>query len=157
MIQELLTLWFFYAVGLWIVSGLFKNIVLKNFFFAFLAAIILTGVNQLFRPALTILTLPINILTLGLFTLVINGAMLKLSAFLLPGFQVRTWGSAIAGSLVLSIFLFFTELFLSPWGISHEFKFYHSEPRQGPSAPPRQGEEGEPIPLFPPDTEDRAI
>ena len=70
-----------------------------------LAASVLIGLgNILIRPFLLLLTLPINILTLGLFTFVVNGAVLKFCAFLAPQvIHVSSWGAAILGALVLSI------------------------------------------------------
>jgi putative membrane protein len=52
---------------------------------------------------LIFLTLPINILTLGLFTFVVNGMVLKICAAILPGFQVKSWFAAIIGSIILSV------------------------------------------------------
>jgi putative membrane protein len=65
-----------------------------------LAAFVLTGINLLVRPLLLILTLPITILSLGLFFLVINAICLRLTDWLVPGFDV---GSAFIGSLLISI------------------------------------------------------
>jgi len=63
-------------------------------------------VNALIRPLLVFLTLPITILTLGLFLLVINALLLKLAAALVPGFRVRGFGAAFLGALLLSVFSF---------------------------------------------------
>jgi uncharacterized membrane protein YvlD (DUF360 family) len=71
-------------------------------FTALLAAVILSAVNVLVRPLLILLTLPINVSTLGLSTLLVNGAMLRLTAWLLPGFAVEGWPAALAGALSLA-------------------------------------------------------
>lgn len=68
-----------------------------------LAAIVLGLVNALVRPVLLLLTLPLTILTLGLFYLVVNGLAFGLAAALVPGFGVSSFGSAIAGALIVSI------------------------------------------------------
>ncbi len=68
-----------------------------------LAALILGVVNVLVRPLLTILTLPLTILTLGLFLLVINGLMLMLTAYFVPGFSVEGLLPAILGAVILSL------------------------------------------------------
>lgn len=67
------------------------------------AALVLGLMNVLVRPALLLLTLPINSRTLGFSTLLINALLLRLTAFLLPGFIVEGWGSAILGAFVLAI------------------------------------------------------
>ncbi len=77
-----------------------------------LAAGILGVVNAVIRPVALILTLPINILTLGLFTLVINAAMLKLVAALVPGFAIETFSAAFFGSLLISIISWVLNLFV---------------------------------------------
>ncbi len=110
-------MWLIHALGLWIISNFVKGLTFKNFFTAFLAAIILTGVTKLFRPALLFLTLPVNILTLGLFTFVVNGALLKFTAFLLPGFSVKKWSSAIGASILLTIFLFLAKSAVGHFGV----------------------------------------
>jgi putative membrane protein len=95
----------------WLVSGLAVFLTakvvpgfdIKGFFTACFAALIIGIGNAIVWPILFFLTLPINILTLGLFTFVINGAILKIAAAILPGFELRSWWSAIFGSIVLSI------------------------------------------------------
>lgn len=68
-----------------------------------LAALVIGVVNFLIRPVLLLLTLPINILTLGLFTLVINAICLKLAASLIPGFDIEGFGSAFIGAIILAL------------------------------------------------------
>jgi putative membrane protein len=71
------------------------------------AALVLGFVNALIRPLILVLTLPLTILTLGLFYLVVNGAAFALAAFLVPGFSVATFGSAVAGALIVSLVSWF--------------------------------------------------
>ena len=67
------------------------------------AALILGVLNAIIRPVLFLLTLPINLLTLGLFTFVINATMLKVTSLLVKGFEIRSFGTAILGAVVLAI------------------------------------------------------
>ena len=70
---------------------------------ALVAALVLGAVNAVVRPVLVILTLPVTLLSLGLFLLVINAAMFGLAAALVPGFVVHGFGAALAGSVLYSI------------------------------------------------------
>lgn len=76
---------------------------ISGFGAALIAALVLGVINALIRPVILILTLPVNILTLGLFTLVINGALLKFVAALTNGFTITSFGTAIIASIVISI------------------------------------------------------
>jgi putative membrane protein len=67
------------------------------------AAFVLGLINALVRPVLVLLTLPLTILTLGLFYLVVNGIAFALAAALVPGFTVASLGSAVAGALIVSV------------------------------------------------------
>jgi putative membrane protein len=67
------------------------------------AALVLGLVNAIVRPVLVLLTLPITVLTLGLFYLVVNGLAFGLAAALVPGFGVASFGSAVLGALVMSL------------------------------------------------------
>jgi putative membrane protein len=81
---------------------LIDGIEVSGFFTALLSAAILGVLNAFFRPILLILTLPINIVTFGLFTFVINALMLKMVSGVLSGFQVSGFWSAVFGSLIIS-------------------------------------------------------
>lgn len=95
----------------WIVSGLavlltskiVPGFEIRDFFAACVAVVAIGLANAIVWPILFIFTLPINILTIGLFTFVINGAVLKLCAAIVPGFEITSWLSAIVGSIVLSL------------------------------------------------------
>ena len=76
------------------------------------AALVLGVVNAIVRPILVILTLPITVLTLGLFYLVVNGLAFALAAALVPGFQIAGWGAAILGALVTSVVSWFIGIFV---------------------------------------------
>lgn len=83
----------------WIIPG----ITVSSYLSAFIAAAVISIVNISLKPALTLITLPINVFTLGLFSLVINALLLMFVAFLVPGFEINGFLAAFLGSLVLSI------------------------------------------------------
>lgn len=91
------------AAGLWIASVLVPGMDISGMGTLLAAAFLLGLVNALVRPVLIFLTLPLTILTLGLFLLVINAAMLGLVAWLLPGFVLGGFFPALFGSLIVSI------------------------------------------------------
>ena len=91
------------AAALMFTSNLIDGIYVDGFGSVLVAAIILGIVNAIIRPLLLILTLPLNVLTLGLLTFVINGFMLKLAAAVVGGFDVVGMWPAIVGALVLSV------------------------------------------------------
>jgi putative membrane protein len=81
-----------------------------------IAALVLGILNAIVRPVLLLLTLPINLLTLGLFTFVVNGIMLLMTGSLVHGFAVDGLGAAILGSLVLSFVSFLLNVFVTDRG-----------------------------------------
>jgi putative membrane protein len=95
----------------WLVSGLavfltsyfISGFKVSGFISACLIALAIGLANAILWPILFFLTLPINLLTLGLFTFVLNGAVLKMTAAMMPGFRIESWWAAILGSVVLSI------------------------------------------------------
>ena len=99
-----------------ITSYLIDGIVIKGFFSAFFAAAALGVFNAFFRPIAIILTLPINILSLGLFTFIINAVMLKMASGIISGFDVNGFWAAIIGSLIISIISWALNSFISERG-----------------------------------------
>ena len=95
--------WFVTAVSIFIVANIFGIIHIENFKALVLAALVLGILNAILRPVLIILTLPINILTLGLFTLMINGFLLYLVAGLVSGFEIASFWRAFLAALLISI------------------------------------------------------
>ena len=95
--------WLITAVALAVAAHLVPGIYISSGFVLAVAALALGFVNALVKPVLTVLTLPITVLTLGLFILVVNGIAFGLAAFLVPGFQVAGLGPAILGSLVVAL------------------------------------------------------
>jgi putative membrane protein len=92
------------ALLLWLVSQIITGIHIASFGSALLAALVLGIANTLVRPILIIVTLPITILTLGLFLIVINALMLMLTGAIVPGFQVAGFAAALLGGLLLGLF-----------------------------------------------------
>jgi putative membrane protein len=91
------------AVGLWIATLLITGLQISDPMTLILAALLLGVCNAFVKPILVILTLPITILSLGIFLLVINAAMLALVAWMLPGFTIASFGAALIGAIVVSI------------------------------------------------------
>lgn len=96
--------WIANALMLLLIAYLIPGVVIENFYYALLVVLVLGLVNTLIRPFLILLTLPINILTLGLFTLVINGLMFWLVASILEGFSVTNFTVAFFGALIYAFF-----------------------------------------------------
>jgi len=94
----------FNAVGLWVVTEyLVPGIHVASTEALLIAALVLGVVNAIIRPIVIILSLPLNILTLGLLTLIINGLMLSITAGLVPGFGIASFWTATWGAILLSI------------------------------------------------------
>jgi putative membrane protein len=93
----------FAALGLWLATGVVSGLHFNDAQTLVVAALLLGVINAVIRPLVIILTLPITLLSLGLFLLVINAAMLGLVAWLLPGFHVDTFGTAVLTSLIVSL------------------------------------------------------
>ena len=94
--------WLILTAAIVAASYLIDGIRISGFFSAFCAAAVLGILNALFRPILFILTLPINIMTLGLFTFVINALLLKMASGVIPGFDVHGFWSAVFAALIIS-------------------------------------------------------
>lgn len=101
--MKLLINWFVGALALFIVSRLVPGFHLDGFGAALIASLVIGFVNALIKPLLLLLTLPITILTLGLFTLVINALMLLLASSFAPGFTIDSFGTAFISSILLTI------------------------------------------------------
>ncbi len=91
------------SLAVFLTSRILPGIALADFVTAIVVALVLGIVNTIIKPALVLLTLPINVLTLGLFTLVINALIILLVAAMVPGFKVSGFWAALLFSLVLSV------------------------------------------------------
>ena len=101
--MNVLIRWFVNALSLFIVSKIVTGIEVKDFTTALIASLIIGLINTLIKPVLLLLTLPINILTLGLFTFIINAVLLLLAGNVISGFIVQNFWSAFIGSILLSL------------------------------------------------------
>lgn len=112
----LLVRWFILTAAIMVASYLINGIVVNGFFSAFFAAAILGVLNVFFRPILLILTLPINILTLGFFTFIINAVLLKMASSVISGFEVHGFWSAVFGGLIISVVSWLLNSFINDQG-----------------------------------------
>ncbi len=99
---QLIVKWFIVALSLLLAAYLVPGIEVTSFYTALIVAALLGVVNIILKPILVVLTLPINILTLGLFTFVINGLLFWLLSTIVKGFYVEGFLAALLGSLVVS-------------------------------------------------------
>ena len=91
------------ALGLWVADQLLSGIAITGTRALIVSALLLGIVNAVIRPIILILTLPLTVLTLGLFILIVNGISLALVAWLVPGFHVAGLGSATVGAIVVGL------------------------------------------------------
>jgi putative membrane protein len=101
--MKLFAAWLINAVSLLLVTHLLPGIAVRGLGTALVVALVLGLVNVLLRPVLMVLTLPVNILTLGLFTLVVNGFCFWLVAEVIRGFHVAGFVYAVLGAFVYSV------------------------------------------------------
>ncbi len=101
--KGILIRWFILTLAILLSAYLIDGIAVAGFFPAFLAAAVLGILNAFFRPVLLILTLPVNILTFGLFTFVINALLLKMASGVISGFDIHGFWAAVLGALVISV------------------------------------------------------
>lgn len=111
--------WLILTGAIMVASYLLNGIHVSGFGSALAAAAILGILNAFLRPIALIVTLPINILSLGLFTFVINALMLKLASGIIDGFQVRGFWTALFGSLIISLVSFALTTLISEKGQVH--------------------------------------
>jgi len=110
--MTLIVHWLVMTVSVMIAAYVIPGVTVSNFFSALWVALFLGIVNLLLKPLLILITLPINILTLGLFTFVINGLIILLASSVVKGFQVSGFWVAVLFSIVLSIINFFMNLLI---------------------------------------------
>jgi putative membrane protein len=100
--MKLITQWLLSAAALLAVAYLYEGVVVTSFGAALLAAALLGALNLVLRPILILLTLPVTLLTLGLFLFIVNALVFWAAAGLLSGLDVRSFGAALLGSLIYS-------------------------------------------------------
>ena len=101
--MQILVRWLLNALVIVVAAYILPGVAVSGFVVALLIAVVLGLLNAVIKPLLVILTLPINIVTLGLFTLVINAFLIWLTSIIIPGFSVSGFGYAILFGIVLSI------------------------------------------------------
>ena len=101
--KGILIRWLILTVAILSAAYLLDGMEVRGFTSAFFAAAVLGMLNAVVRPVLIILTLPLNILSLGLFTFVINAFLLKMASGVIPGFEVHGFWPALFGSLIISL------------------------------------------------------
>ena len=101
--MSLLLRWILNTLALLVVVKVVPNFEYSSWVTLAIAALVLGLLNAIVRPILFVLTLPITVVTLGLFLIVLNAIMLELTAFVVPGFAIHGFGWAIVGAVVLSL------------------------------------------------------
>jgi putative membrane protein len=101
--MKIVVRWLLLAAALLLVANLYPGVQVAGFASALVAALVLGLLNTLLRPILVLLTLPVTVLTLGLFLFVINALMFYFAAALLAGFHVDGFVAALVGSLLYSL------------------------------------------------------
>lgn len=111
--MKLLVKWLLSAVALLIVAYLYSGVQVSSFGSAMIAALVIGLLNTVLRPVLVVLTLPVTILTVGLFLFVVNGLMFWAASGLLNGFHVAGFWAAMLGALIYSLLGLVIESFVS--------------------------------------------
>ncbi len=101
--MRILITWLINALALLILPYIIPSIQIRGFGTALAAAVVLGLINALIRPLLVLLTLPVTVLTLGLFIFVINALLFQFAAWILKGFEVADFWSALFGSILYSL------------------------------------------------------
>jgi putative membrane protein len=104
------------ALGLWVADRLLPGIAITGAGALIVSALLLGVVNAVIRPIILILTLPLTVLTLGLFILIVNGISLGIVAWLVPGFVVSSLGSATVGALIVGLTSWVASAFIGSSG-----------------------------------------
>jgi putative membrane protein len=114
--KGILIRWIINAGALFLAAHVVEGIEITGFLPALAGALILGILNTFIRPVVLILTLPLNVLTLGLLTFIINGLMLKIVASILKGFEVQGFWPAVWGALLITIISWIVNLFINSQG-----------------------------------------
>lgn len=96
--------WICFSLAIIFTAWIIPGIEVDNFLSAMFACVIIALINTFIKPVLEIITLPINIVTIGLFSLILNALLLMLAGWLTPGLEVDGFLSALFGSMILSLF-----------------------------------------------------
>ncbi|MCE3235505.1 MAG: rane protein of unknown function [Vampirovibrio sp.] len=116
MLLGILLYWVLTAVILLIVDAILPGVEIAGFGTALIAAFVMGLVNFFIRPILSLLALPLNLLTLGLFSFIINAMLFALVAWMVPGFEVTNFLNALVGSLLLALMTSLLGMFMGERG-----------------------------------------
>lgn len=111
-----LALWGVNTLSLWVADFIFDGIRFDDTETLFVSGLVLGVINTFLKPVLVILTLPATVLTLGLMLPLLNGLLLLLAAWLVPGFHVGGFWTGVLCALFVSVFSFFVNTLLGPYG-----------------------------------------
>ncbi|HQP30705.1 MAG TPA: phage holin family protein [Deltaproteobacteria bacterium] len=104
--------WFVCTVSLAVAAWMIEGITIQNGWTLLFAALVVGFLNAFIRPIIILLTLPLNILTLGFFTFIINAAMILFTAKIVGGFTVEGFFAALLAAIVMSIVSFLLNIFI---------------------------------------------
>lgn len=107
--MKIIIKWLLSAVALLLVAYLYSGVQVHSFGSAMIAALVIGLLNAVLRPVLVVLTLPVTIITVGLFLFVVNGLMFWLASGILGGFHVTGFGAAMLGALIYSVLGLFVD------------------------------------------------
>lgn len=130
MIREILLKWVVNTASLFVVMHFFRGIYVDRWQTAVISAVALTMVNSLLKPIILVLTFPLTILSLGLFTLFVNGLMFYAVSKIIPGFTVTSFTDAFWGALIFSMTSMLLNLFVGSGkntGRRHDSNFIRSK------------------------------
>jgi putative membrane protein len=116
-LQDFLIHWAIMSLSLWVASYLFKGIKFSNKSSLLISALVLGFVNAVLRPILLVLTLPLTLVTLGLFALVLNALMIMLVAKVVNGFKLSGFWTAFFVGIFIALFSLFIEYLLPSQGV----------------------------------------
>ncbi len=120
-------MWLVTAFGIWLVTRLLSGVRVTSTRGLWQAALVLGLVNAIIKPILWFLTLPLTVLTFGLFALVVNALMIQLTAWLVADFKVRGFGSALLAALIMSI-LSLVEFMVLQWVTLGYIQWHMNQP-----------------------------
>ena len=118
--------WCITAAALWVASGVFRGLRFADTFSLIVSALLLGFANALVKPLLIVLTLPLTLITFGLFLLVINALMIQLVAALVKGFSVSGFWTAFFASIFVSVLSFLIGAFVLGGDTAHPIQMPHS-------------------------------
>lgn len=118
--------WGITSVSLWVASHLFRGVRFVDMSSLIVSALLLGFANAIVKPLLIVLTLPLTVLTFGLFLLVINALMILLVSRLVRGFTVTNFWTALVASLFISVFSFLLGAFVFEGASTHRIEMPHS-------------------------------